>query len=314
VKLALISGNANPALADAIARRLDIEPTRRVVARFPDSELHIEIQETVRDCDVYLVQPTSPPADAHLMELLMIADACRRAGAARVTAIVPYFAYARQDRRAKGREPVGARLVAELAGAARIDRIVAIDMHTTALEGVFPMPVEHLSAVDALAESVRRSIPGEGAVVMSPDLGAVKLAERYARHFGASLAVVHKTRLSGSEVKAVSVVGDVADRALVVVDDMISTAGTIEAAVKAAIAAGARPGPIVVATHGLLVGPALERLAPLGISRLVVTDSVARAGALARLPLEIVSIAPLLGEAIRRLHAGKSLSDLLVHA
>jgi ribose-phosphate pyrophosphokinase len=313
MNLTLISGNANPALAGAVAIKLGTKLLARTLERFPDSELHIEIQESVRTADVYIIQPTSPPVDLHVMELLMLADACRRAGAARITAVVPYVAYARQDRRASGREPVGARLVADLVGAAHIDRIVAMDTHTTALEGVYPVPLEHLSAVDTLAAALATRMPTNG-VLISPDLGGVKLAERYARKLNLPLAVVHKTRLSGLQVKAVSIVGDVKGRTPIVVDDMISTAGTIEAALHAASEAGAAPGAIVAATHALLVGPAFERLKPLGITRLVVTDSVARPEATHELPLEVVSIAPVLAEAIARLHQGKSLGDLLVRA
>lgn len=313
MNLTLISGNANPALAGAVAIKLGTKLLARTLERFPDSELHIEIQESVRTADVYIIQPTSPPVDLHVMELLMLADACRRAGAARITAVVPYVAYARQDRRASGREPVGARLVADLVGAAHIDRIVAMDTHTTALEGVYPVPLEHLSAVDTLAAALATRMPSNG-VLISPDLGGVKLAERYARKLKLPLAVVHKTRLSGLQVKAVSIVGDVTGRTPIVVDDMISTAGTIEAALHAASEAGAAPGAIVAATHALLVGPAVARLKPLGIVRLVVTDSVARPKGTHELPLEVVSIAPVLAEAISRLHQGKSLGDLLVRA
>jgi ribose-phosphate pyrophosphokinase len=313
MNLALIAGNANLALADTVARELGTNLVARTLQRFPDSELHIEIQETVRTADVYLLQPTSPPVDLHLMELLMLADACRRAGAARITAVVPYIGYARQDRRASGREPVGARLVADLVGAAHVDRIVAMDTHTTALEGVYPVPLEHLSAVDTLAAALATELPSNG-VVISPDLGGVKLAERYSRKLRLPLAVVHKTRLSGLHVKAVSIVGDVKGRTPVVVDDMISTGGTIEAALRAARDAGAAPDPIVAATHALLVGPAVDRLKPLGIRRLVVSDSIARPAGADALPVETASIALVLTEAISRLHLGKSLGDLLVRA
>ncbi|MGH7950270.1 MAG: ribose-phosphate diphosphokinase [Candidatus Binataceae bacterium] len=313
MNLSVISGNANPALAEAVARILGTKLIARTLQRFPDSELHIEIQESVRTADVYIIQPTSPPVDSHLMELLMLADACRRAGAARITAVVPYIGYARQDRRSSGREPVGARLVADLVAAAHIDRIVAMDTHTTGLEGVFPVPLEHLSAVDTLAAALATRMPSNG-VVMSPDLGGVKLAERYSRKLKLPLAIVHKTRLSGLNVKAVSIVGDVKGRTPIVVDDMISTGGTIEAALHAASEAGAARGPMVAATHAVLVGPAVERLKPLGLTRLVVSDSVALSTGADVLPIEVASIAPVLAEAISRLNQGKSLGDLLVRA
>src|SRR6516225_3065116 len=174
----IVAGSGNPGLADSIAERLGIGVCRSVLSRFPDTELHAEIDETVRGCDVYLVQPTGPPIDSHLMELLFLADACRRAGAARLTAIVPYFGYARQDRRAKGREAVGGRLIADMLAIAGLERIVAVDLHTAALEGFFSVPLEHLSAVSLLANAIDEFVTGE-TVIVAPDLGAVKLAERY---------------------------------------------------------------------------------------------------------------------------------------
>jgi ribose-phosphate pyrophosphokinase len=312
MSLTLFAGSANPSLAEAIAEKLALRLGGVLLQRFPDGELHIEIQETVRGHDVYLIQPTSPPVAAHLLELLLLADACRRAGAVRLTAVVPYFGYARQDRRASGREPVGARLIADLLQASGVQRVIAVDLHTTALEGFFPMPVEHLSAVSLLTEAVRSRVPPH-AVIVTPDLGAVKLAERYARFLHLPLAIVHKTRLSGEEVRAQRVVGDVRGCVPIVVDDMISTAGTIQAAVQALLAAGCVAEDLtVVASHGLFVGPAAERLHAVPIHRLLVTDSVARP-ARELFALQVVSLGSLLAEAITRLHNNQSLSDLLVH-
>jgi ribose-phosphate pyrophosphokinase len=208
---------------------------------------------------VYVIQATSPPVDTHLLELLFLADACRRAGAAQITAMVPYFGYARQDRRARGREAVGARLVAELLGSSGLHRLVAVDLHTVALEGVFPIPLEHLSAVPLLVEAVRPWVT-DNTVIVTPDLGAVKLAERYATALQRPLAIVHKTRLSGADVRVERIVGEVHGRVPIIVDDMISTGGTIAAASQALLAAGCAPPVMVVTTHGLLVGPAVERL------------------------------------------------------
>jgi ribose-phosphate pyrophosphokinase len=312
MSLTILAGSANLLLAEAIAEKLGLRLGSVLVQRFPDGEVHIEIQETVRGHDVYLVQPTSPPVAAHLLELLLLADACRRAGAANLTAVMPYFGYARQDRRASGREPVGARLIADLLQVSGVHRVLTVDLHTTALEGFFPMPVEHLSAVALLGEAVRARVPPH-AVLVAPDLGAVKLAERYARLLHLPLALVHKTRLSGEEVRVQQVVGDVRDRVPIVVDDMISTGGTIQAAVQALLAAGCVAEDLtVVASHGLFVGPAEERLHTVPIQRLLVTDSVARP---AREPfsLHVVSLGSMLAEAITRLHHNQSLSDLLVH-
>jgi ribose-phosphate pyrophosphokinase len=308
--LSLFTGNANRPLAAAIAARLGVALGRAEVSRFPDGELRVELHETVRGHDVYLVQPTSPPAEEHLFVLLLLADACKRAGAQSLTAVVPYFGYARQDRRAQGRQPVAARLVADLFATAGFGRVVALDLHNRAMEGLFPVPLEHVSAVPALVAAVKDAIPEDGVVVAS-DLGAAKLAETYARLLGLPTALVHKKRVSGAEVQVRDITGEVAGRAPILVDDMISTGGTLVAAARCLLDAGARPALTLVATHGLLVGDAVERLAALPLTRVVLTDSVQPPPAAARLPLTTVSVAPLLAEAIRRLHGGESLSDLL---
>jgi ribose-phosphate pyrophosphokinase len=310
MEIMILSGEANLGLAEAVAAQVGVTLGRRIVARLPDSELHVEIQQSVRGHDVYLVQPTSPPVDRHLMELLFMADACYRAGAHRITAVVPYFGYARQDRRSKGREPVGARLASDLFAAARIARVVAVDLHTE-LEGFMSIPLEHLSAVPMLARTVAPLL-AEKSIVISPDLGGVKLAERYAQALGLPMAVVHKARLSGREVEVRGIVGDVAGRSPVIVDDMVTTAGTVDGAIRAVLAAGAVPPALVVASHGLLLGEAVQRLSGLPIRRLVFSDSV-KAPSHPSLAIEIVSIAPLLAAAIKLLHREQSLSDLIVH-
>lgn len=305
-------GSANLTLAAAVAERMGLTLGNRALTRFPDSELHIEVQESVRGRDVYLIQPTSPPVHEHLFDLFMLADACRRAGTARLTAVIPYFGYARQDRRATGRDPVGARLVADLLRTSAIERVVALDLHSAALEGFFPVPLEHLSAIPVLAQAAAAAGVAAESVIVAPDLGAVKLAQRYARMLHMPIAVVNKTRLSGEEVVAKGVVGDVRGRPILIVDDMITTGGTIAAAVNLVKAAGAESEVTVAASHGLFVGPAQERLRVLGVKRFIVTDSVALAADL-RLPVEMVSVAPLLAEALRRLHGDHSLSDLIAH-
>jgi ribose-phosphate pyrophosphokinase len=309
--LMMFAGSANVALAAAVAERLDVPLGRRLVHRFPDGELHVELQDSVRGHDVYLLQSTSPPVEAHLLELWFLTDACRRAGASQVTAVVPYFGYARQDRRASGREAVGARLIADLCAASGLQHLVAVDLHSTALEGFFAVPVEHLSAVPLLTEAVRPLLQAN-AVVVAPDLGAVKLAERYARSLHLPMALVDKERLSGEEVRARRVVGRVEGCPVLMVDDMLSTGGTVQAAIQALLAAGCAPEVTVVVSHGLFVGPAVERLRALPVRRLLATDSVV---APAQLPFPVlaVSLAPLLAEAIRRLHHQQSLADLLLH-
>ena len=255
----LFAGCANLSLAQSVAEELGVALGQRDLSRFPDSEVHVEIETSVRGHDVYLIQPTSPPSNENLMELLLLADASRRAGAARLTALVPYLGYARQDRRATGRDAVGARLVADLIKSSGIERIVAVDLHAAALEGFFGIPLEHLSAVPLLTNAVRSRVTPES-VVLAPDLGAVKLARRYAKSLNLPMAIVHKTRISGEQVETHGIVGDVRGRCPVIVDDMISTGATIAAAFHAAIAGGCLPRGTVVSTHGLFVGTAAERL------------------------------------------------------
>jgi len=310
MEMTLFSGSANIQMAQSVARNLGIELGRRVLERFPDSEVHAEIADSVRGHDVYLIQPTSPPSNEHLMELLLLADACRRAGAERLTAVIPYFGYARQDRRASGRDAVGARLVADLIKSASIGRVLAIDLHASALEGFFSVPLEHLSAVSLLAEAAKPLLPPQ-AVVVAPDLGAAKLARRYAKLLNLPMAIVHKSRVGGERVETHGIVGDVRDRSLVIVDDMISTGATIEAAFNASTANGSLPIGVVVSSHGLFVGNAAQRLSALPIKQFLVTDSIAPPKS--SLPVRSVSLGDLIGEAIKRIHANESLSELLIH-
>ena len=296
----LISGSAHPELSKALAQaaRLPLLPVK--VERFPDGELDVEVPPEVRGVHAWLCQPLGAPVGEALLEAALLADAARRGGAVGVSAVVPYLGYARQDRRERGREALGARVVAELLGASRIDRLVCVDLHSRAVEGCFPWPVEHASGVPALVERLK-SVP-QPAVVVSPDLGAVKRAERVAHPLGLPVAVVHKQRLSGESVAARGVVGQVKGLHAVVVDDMISTGGTLEAAIRAVLEAGAQPPVTVVATHGLFVGPAAQRLAALPLDRVLVTDSLPQRK-LPGVPLEVVPVAPALAEVLQRLGA-----------
>jgi ribose-phosphate pyrophosphokinase len=294
----LISGTAHPPLTAALAGAAGLQQLACPIERFPDGEIDVEVPAAVRGRAVYLCQPLFAAVGEGLLELALLADAARRGGATQVTAVIPYLGYARQDRRERGREALGARVVAELLGASRIDQLVCVDLHSRAVEGCFPWPVEHASGVPALVERLKGLPPNS--VVVSPDLGAVKRAEAVARPLGLPVAVVHKQRLSGDTVSARGVVGEVKGRHAIVVDDMISTGGTLEAAVHAVLEAGAQPMVTVVATHGLFVGPAAVRLAALPLSRVVVTDSLPTPK-LPGVPLEVVSIAPALAEVLRRL-------------
>ena len=306
--LLLLPGPANLPLAGRIAHDLGATLAKCRTERFPDGELHVELETPVRGRDVYVLQPTSPPADENLLALLFLGDACRRAGAGRLTAVVPYFGYARQDRRAGVRAAVGARLVADLIERAGFERVVAVDVHGPTLEGFFRVPLENLTAVPLLADAARPWVPEEG-VIVAPDLGAARLAERYAAGLDLPVAIIHKTRLGASEVRVRRVTGDVRERVPVLVDDMITTAGTMIAALVALREAGTKGDPVILATHGLFVGSAGERLRSASFRELLVTDTVAPAEPPPR-PLQIVSVSALLATAISALRDGRSLAEL----
>jgi ribose-phosphate pyrophosphokinase len=295
--LVLLSGRANPVLAETVASALGVRLGKCRVEEFPDDELQVVVEERTADREVFLLQPTSPPVAKNLLELLLLADACRRSGAGRLTAVIPYFGYARKDYRNDTGEPISARLVADLI-ATRFDRVIAVDLHKDSLEGFFSIPLEHLSAVPLLAQALRSS-PTANAVIVSPDLGAVKLAQHYADLLDLPVAYVHKFRESSREVTVRKIVGDVADRFPILVDDMISTGGTMAAAGKALLENGCRPAITIVASHGLLVEEGVDRLGVLPLQKIFLTDSVHRRLA-APLPVETVSLAQLIADAILR--------------
>jgi len=308
--LTVLGGSANVPLTTSITDVLRTKPCARILERFADGELHVEIEESVRGHDVYVIQPTSLAVDAHVMELLFLADACRRAGAARLTAVIPYFGYARQGRRASGRETVGARVIADLIEGGGFARVVAVDLHTPEIEGFFRIPVEHLSALTLLAEAVRTT---SNMVIVAPDLGAVKLARRYQAVLHLPVAVIHKTRVSGSEVALRSIIGEVKDKRPLIVDDMITTGATIEAAVMGLLEAGCKPDVSVATTHALFVGGAVARLQALPIRQLIGTNSV-QLTTESPAHFQVVNLAVLIADAIVRLHRDQSLEHLLTHA
>ncbi|MGW4967571.1 ribose-phosphate diphosphokinase [Nonomuraea sp. NPDC004186] len=317
MSLQIVAGTANRALADSVAEAQGNEPAPVTVERFPDGELRPAV-DGLRGADVYLVQPTGPPVNDHVMELLLLVDACRRAGAARITAVVPYFGYARQDRRGRAGQAIGVRVVAEALASVGTWRLIVVDPHTVALEAICAVEVEMLTAVPLLAQELGTGSLGEqelrdGAVVVAPDLGAVKLAEHYGALLSHPVAAVRKTRLSGRRVAAEELVGDVRDRPVVIVDDMISTGATIAAAAEVVSAHGAAPEIVVAATHGLFVEAAAERLNHAGIHRVLVTDTVARPPT-PPMRLGVCSVAPLLADAIGRLHRDEPLDDLLARS
>jgi ribose-phosphate pyrophosphokinase len=302
----LFTGSANPALAGAVARALGRTLGACTVARHPDGEVSVVLDQPVRRRDVYLLQSTAPPVNDHLVELLALADACRRAAAARITAVVPYFGYSRADKRHGRREPITASMVADLFQAVGIAHVVTVDPHTPQLEGFFRIPVDSLTALPLLCEALRSRLPVD-AVVVSPDAGRVRMATEYAARLDRPLIVLHKRRRSGTETAVTHLVGDVRGRACLVIDDMISTGGTMAETIDALLEAGARPEIIVAATHGLLLPGARDKLSQAAVREIVVTDTVE---AEARPPITVVSVAPLLAGAIQRFLVDGSLSDL----
>ena len=307
----LLSGTANPALAEDVGRLLGVRPGASAVRRYPDGELSVEIGEPLRQREVFILQPTSPPVNDHLVELLALVDACRRASAAHVTAIVPYFGYARSDKRQGCRESIGARMVATLMEAVGVDHIITVDVHAPQIEGFFHAAADSVTAIPYLCDVVRPILPAD-AVIVSPDAGRVKTASRCARLLGdRRVVVLHKQRESGSRTHVTHVVGDVRDRTCLIVDDMISTGGTIIEAIGAVRRHGARPGVLVMATHGLLVGGAPGLLSSPDLARLYITDTIARPPPPPESDnIQVVSVAPLIAGAVRRVVDGGSLSDL----
>jgi ribose-phosphate pyrophosphokinase len=310
-EIGLYCGSANPTLAAAVAARLDVPLGGRRLRRFADSEIHFQIEESIRGQDIFILQSTSPPVNEHLMELLIMLDAFRRASAGRLTCIIPYYGYSRQEKKTTGREPITAKLVANLLTTAGADRVVSIDMHVPAIQGFFDIGMDHLTAVPLLAEALS-SRPRPNAVVVAPDVGRVKSAERFAHLLGnRPLAFLHKKRASDTAVEMLAVVGDVEGRAPIIVDDIIATGGTLAQAVRALLAAGARPEITIVATHAVLSGSAdqiAERLGHPAVREILVTDSVATPGEKLLPTLRAISIAPLLAETVRRLHSNASIS------
>jgi len=305
----ILSGSAHPALAAEIARELESELAACLLGSFPDGELDVEIRGSVRGQTVFVVQPLWPEVGEHLLELLLLSDACRRAGAGSVAAIVPYFGFARQDRVTREGRPLGAKVVADVVGTGRFSQVIAVDLHSPVVASCVETPVAHLTAVPVIVEALRPYVHGDS-IVVAPDLGAVKLAESYARGLGRPLAVVSKVRTSPVQVTVSSVVGDVRGKRPLVVDDMISTGTTVAAAVDALLAQGCQREIVVAATHGLFVGGALERLRRPEVIRILVTDSLPPAtGAPGR--VEVIRLGPLLAEAVRRIAGWRGLDELL---
>jgi ribose-phosphate pyrophosphokinase len=311
--MAVFTGNANPALAQAIARHLTEPLGRAVVGRFSDGEIQVEIMENVRGRDVYLVQSTCPPANEHLMELLVMADACRRASAGRITAVVPYLGYARQDRRPRAtRVPITAKLVADMIGCAGIDRVLTVDLHADQIQGFFNVPVDNVYASPVLLGEIWKQ-KYQDMIVVSPDVGGVVRARALARRLdNADLAIIDKRRARANESQVMNIIGDVRDRSCVLVDDLVDTAGTLCQAAAALKQQGARRVAAYI-THAVLSGPAVERIADSALDELVVTDTIPlRPDAEACRRIRVLPVAGLLAETMRRMRDEESVSSLYV--
>ena len=309
--LRLFTGRANPRLACGICDYLGIDPGRIEVSDFSDGEVFVQIQENIRGQDVFLVQSTCNPVNHHLMELLIMADACRRASAARITAVIPYFGYGRQDRKDRPRVPITAKLVADLIAAAGVNRVLALDLHAGQLQGYFNMPVDHLFAAPVLVDHFRHQELRD-LTIIAPDAGGVERAAAYAKRLDAPLAIIDKRRDRDKKnvAKVMHIIGDVGDRDVLIADDIVDTAGTLVEATAALLSAGARRV-FAGAAHAVLSGPALDRIGSSGLQQLAVTDTIplgSKADKADR--VRVLSVAPLLGEAIRRIHSDDSVSSL----
>jgi ribose-phosphate pyrophosphokinase len=304
----IFAGTANPGLAAAIAAEQGMLPGACSIERFPDGETSVQLLEAVRRKEVFLVQPLSPPVNDHLVELLALADACRRAAAARITAVVPYLGYARSDKRHGRREPISGRMVAEVLEAIGIDHVVTMDLHAPQIEGFFHIPVDSLTAIPTLCNILHEKLP-DGIVVVAPDAGALRMATDYAHRLAGTVAVLHKRRESGTGTQVTHLVGDVVGKSCLLVDDMISTGGTLASGIDALLKAGARPELTIAATHALLLPGARQKLTHEAVKKILITDTVA--GAPKDWPnLQVVSIAPVIAGALKRILEHRSLGDL----
>ena len=306
----LISGNANPALAAKIAKALGSPLGQASVSQFSDGEINVDIRENVRGRDLFLIQPTCAPTNDHLMELLIMVDACKRASAGRITAVVPYYGYARQDRKAAQRVPISAKLVADLLTVAGVDRVLTMELHAGQIQGFFNIPVDNLFSSAHLCNKIQGQIPYNNAVIVSPDAGGVERARAVAKRLDAGLAIIDKRRSGPNVAEVMHLIGDVDGKTAILVDDMIDTAGTLTKAAKAVMEQGAN-AVYAVATHAVLSGPAIERIVDSPLKKVVVTDTIplSKAGKDSG-QFHVVSVAPLFAEAIRAIHHHDSVSRL----
>jgi len=303
----LISGTAHPELSQRISTALDVPLANAHVGRFPDGEIDIKVYDDIRGGDVFVLQPTCPPVNEHWIELLLLCDTLRRASAGRITAVMPYYGYARKDRKDEGRVPISAKVVANTLVGAGVDRVLTLDMHAAQIQGFYDIPVDHLYAKPVLMKGVA-DLRIEEPVIVSPDVGGIKMARAWAKVLGADLAIVDKRRISGSEITVEHMIGDVEGRNVIVVDDMISTGGSISEAARIVRENGARQIVLAV-SHAVFCGPAVQRLDACPADKILVTDTIPVSDP-APVNLEVVSVAGLLAQAIHNIHACESVSSL----
>ena len=308
MKLKLIAGNANPDLAQAIARQLKIELTPAKIGRFSDGEIQVKIIDGVRGADCFIIQSTCAPVNENIMELLVIADALKRASARRITAVIPYYGYARQDRKAEPRVPITSKLIANLITVAGIDRVLTMDLHARQIQGFFDIPVDHLYARPVLLEYFQ-NLKLHNPIVVSPDAGGVERARAFAKLLNADLAIVDKRRPRPNEAAIMNIIGDVKGRNAIILDDMIDTAGTLTKVADAIKKAGALKV-YAAASHGVLSGEAIEKIKISSLEEVAITDSIVHKKDLPK--IKILSIADLLAEAIKRISTDQSISELFV--
>ena len=310
-ELKLFSGNANRPLAEEIAQYLHVPLGDAEVSRFSDGEVFVQVNENVRGVDVFIMQPTCPPVNDTLMELLVMIDAFKRASAHRITAVLPYYGYGRQDRKVQGRQPITAKLVADLLEAAGVDRVLALDLHAGQIQGFFNIPVDHLFAAPVVMIDYLRKKELRNPVIVAPDAGGVERARAIAKRLNAGLAIIDKRREGPNSAVAMHLIGDVDGCDAIVIDDMIDTAGTLVQAVSAIQREGARRI-LACGVHAVLSGPAMDRIKASGLEEVVVTNSIPVPDEKRAARVTVLSVAPLLGEAIRRIHDEESVSTLFV--
>lgn len=307
----IFSGSSSTALTEKIAKSLGCQVAKADVRRFSDGETWVELDENVRGCDVFVVQSTSNPANHHLMELLVMIDALKRASAKRITAVLPYYGYARQDRKVAPRTPISAKLVADLIVTAGAHRVLSMDLHAGQIQGFFNIPFDHLFSAPVMVEHIQKTVKGD-VVIVSPDAGGVERARAYAKHLDASLAIIDKRREKANVSEVMNVIGDVKDKVAVIVDDMIDTAGTVTQAVPVLKEFGAT-SVYCAATHAVLSGPAIERIDASELEQVAVSDTIALTEqAKQSNRIAVCSVADLLGEAMKRIHEDSSVSSLFI--